>query len=170
MKSKIILGIDPGLYGAIAGLDCKTQRIIFTYPMPIMDAVAGGEFTGRKYYDIESTHVLMERIAIAYDIDFAILEWMGAFLKNTLVALGLGKASMLMESALTVNSIKYEGIDSKVWKKYFGLIKKDKDASVAKVKERYPEFNFKRFRKQDTRHGVADAVLMAVWGLEVENG
>ena len=47
------------------------------------------------------------------------------------------------------------------WKKYFNLIKTNKDASRTKVIEAYPEFSSKLHRKKDSNR--ADAILIALY-------
>lgn len=49
-----------------------------------------------------------------------------------------------------------------VWKKALGLNKKDKDASIKKAIELFPEMESKLARKKD--HDRAEALLLAYYG------
>jgi Holliday junction resolvasome RuvABC endonuclease subunit len=163
----IIIGIDPGFDGAIAGIDIESKEIEFAISLPTERVIKNNELIGSRYFDIEGTNEIVKSIIDQHSIHKAILEWMVPFRKmKAQDILTLGKASMLFEALLTANKIKYEGIRPDKWKKCFDLYKKDKSASVEKIEILYPEFDIYRYGNANKRHGIADAIVLALYGLE----
>jgi len=168
----ITIGIDPGLTGAIAGLNA-VKEIIFDSPLPSLPVIKDGEKTGRKYFDIRHTYLLLGATISLYPKCRVMIEELVPISKvgqkggvSRLAAFSMGKASMLLEALLTVYRANYDMVRPGIWKKYFGLLKQDKAASIAKVLELYQDFDFAKYKLAAYRHGVADAILIARWAME----
>jgi hypothetical protein len=163
------IGVDPGLSGAIAGINSESKEIEFAFPLPSLPIIKDGKTTGRNYFDIDGVLSLVEAIRRAHPECRAMIEELVPLPKiGGFSAMSMGKASMLIEVGLTAYGIKYDMVRPHVWKGYFELPKNNKSASVELVKKFYPQFNFAKHRRAEVRHGIADAILIARYALEMK--
>lgn len=151
----MILGIDPGLSGAIALLD-EEGEIIEIYDMPISAKTSG---KGNQV----NAYLLAGYIGIVnadYSLNIsAVIERVHAMPKQGVTSsFGFGRTLGVIEGVLASLSIPIEWVTPQKWKKQNGLIGKDKDAARTLCIERYPKHLELFKRKKDC--GRADAVLI----------
>jgi crossover junction endodeoxyribonuclease RuvC len=151
------LGIDPGLTGAVACI--FHDGPIVTTVLPVMSNVKAAE-RGRK-----RTHLNARELAAllgAFDPlrCQVFLEYTQAGMKGALANYSLGHSSGIIMGVLSALGFSYELVRPQEWKKEFGLLKMQKDASRTMAQQLFPSVNLAR--KKD--EGRAEALLIAEWG------
>lgn len=153
---QILIGVDPGLSGAIAAL--ANGELIVVKDMPV---VTHGSSSRR----INAAELAKWLRAIRYG-------WEGwhflAIVEDASTRRGQGVASSgaflraagSVEGVLAALEIPCEHVASNKWKRDMGLTHKNKDASRAKAIDLFPAAPLAR--KKD--HGRAEALLLAQWG------
>lgn len=158
-----IIGIDPGLKGAIAILDGDDLRV---YDMPVLEYTLGSGKTrtelnlGRLASYIRST----EGIAYMEAIN-------GRSQGRGFTEFRFGEAYGMSKAALVLTGTPYNLVSPQKWKSYFGL-KKTKGMTGPEFKTLSRELAMQKFpakanrfkRKKDD--GRAEAALIALYGLE----
>lgn len=162
-----IIGIDPGLSGAIALIDInEAPPMVFrrcsVWDMPTVK----GKTRGRDLNVEELLTIAMYH----YDLDLIVME------KPVLARPGEGRGSIGKFGYTTgLTEGIYRGFNHEVefilvspqkWKGHFGLLGKDKNASRALARERFFEDRDLFKRKKDD--GRAEAALMALYGFETK--
>lgn len=141
----MILGIDPGVSGAVAWL-WKDGGYVKCEDMPVANKrVNAAELVKLLKHD---------------KIDMAYLEYVHSGQKGKIAAFSLGHASGVVEGVLQALRIPYQTITPQEWKKHFKLTGKDKDASRLLAQQLYPDAPLGL--KKD--HGLAEALLIARYG------
>lgn len=162
-----IIGIDPGLDGALAIIE-PVEKVVYDTPT-FTKKVARGT---KREYDLRRmtvwlrpwanqerggvrvpTHVFIENIhsmpgqgvRSTFSLGYGVGAWHGI-----LIALGLA----------------YNLVTPQKWKKHFGLLGKDKDASRHLAQKLWPDRAVLFERKKDD--GRADAMLIAEYGRRLE--
>ena len=144
------LGIDPGQTGALAII--QGPDMANTIDMPLL---------GGKYPDIDGMNSFLW-----WPIDFAVIEKAQPMPKQGVTSsfnYGVGYGMLL--AWLHTKGIPYKEVRPTAWKKYFGLIGKDKDESRRKAIQLFPWVDLKR--KKD--HGRAEALLLAAYAKHCTN-
>ena len=162
----VIFGIDPGVSGAICVL--KEGKIIEIYEMPTM---IDGKKNKRQVNGAEVTNILLKEINSFRDNEsessFKLEERIKVVVEHVTAMPGQGVTSMfnfgqsfgVIKGICSALSLPIYFVRPTKWKKYFNLIKTNKDASRTKVIEVYPEMSSKLYRKKDSNK--ADAILIA---------
>lgn len=149
----IYIGIDPGLTGAVAhinGFDGGAD----VFDTPSFRVKSGtktrGEFDRQtmvallRVYEDEACHAVIESgIAMPGQSSFSVA--------NIFEGIGVWKG------ILATLGIPFEVVQAALWKRQFGLIGKDKNASILRAKELFPTANI-HLKKH---HGRAEALLLA---------
>jgi len=157
-----IVGIDPGLNGAMAVLDEECQ-LRFLIDMPIFQYTKGKSI---KYdYDIQ---IICKELMFFNNEYMVFLEKMQSMPPGFRVqaSFGLGLCQGIFEGLLTMRKLKYELVLPKDWQKVFGITgaKGDKKLQSFQIASRlFPtaELVTPRGRKID---GRSDALLIAEAG------
>lgn len=172
--SKFILGIDPGLSGALALIETVGNRsergqlveLVEVWDMPVVDKVVG---KGKEVSATLLAELVEEALAYVYGNAkeksslMAVLEVVRAMPGQGSVSMfGFGRSVGTVEGVLAGKGLRVAMVRPQVWKKEFGLIKKEKDAARGLVVQRFPRMAKEFKRKKDCDR--ADAVLMALWG------
>ena len=153
----IYLGIDPGLTGAIGVLFPYEEQAV--YDLPVMQNVKAAE-KGRVRQHIDPS-ALASVLGIFDPRECrTFLEYTQAGMKGALANYSLGHSSGIIMGVLSSLGFVYEMVRPQDWKKEFGLLKTEKDASRKQALALYPSLGLAR--KKD--HGRADAILLAEWG------
>lgn len=155
-----ILGIDPGLRGALAILDEKHRVIKAIEDMPLktvghksrVDLFLLSTFIGAYAPDI--------RLAITEDL-------FGMPGQSTQSTFQLGRSLGELEGIITAYFIPITRVRPAIWKSFFGL-SADKQLSLDKAKNLFPDSQSHFARKKDD--GRAEAVLLAAYGSLVLRG
>lgn len=151
----MIIGIDPGITGAVAILnDDGSFHGVFDMPV-----IQPGK---RKRINSSGLARLIEEnmsefVAVAY------IEQVGAMPgQGTASMFSFGHAAGVADGVLAALSIPIEYVTPQTWKKNYSLNGKDKEASRAKGIQLYPQASLAR--KKDV--GRAEAILIARYGFD----
>lgn len=153
-----ILGIDPGITGAIAILRPENEKLRFVavFDMPFYELKVSGK--NRKRIDLTGLSFLLDQYS--RNTKFAMIEDVGQVGTNAdpFSAFVFGFATGAVHGALAMAGVKTEKVKPQVWKNYLGL-DADKEKSLNLAIKLFPESQKYLKRKMD--HGRAEAILMA---------
>lgn len=153
----MIVGIDPGLSGAIALLNPIT-RAVDLFDMPLVASKGGKPIT-----DIHNLARLLSPMGTTGP-DIAILEQVHAMPKQGVTStFRFGQNYGAIQMALAGHGYFVHDVTPNAWKKYFRL-NSDGDASRGLAIQRFPEMAGALKRVKD--HNRAEAILLALYGLE----
>lgn len=151
-----IIGIDPGLTGAVAVLaDDGTLVALHDTPTLILRVARGT----RQEYDLPGMVALLQPYAGAGT--HAILEESQAMPRQgvrSMFTIGLGFGVWL--GLLTALHIPYTRVRPADWKRALGLLGKDKEVARLRAQQLFPSADLRL--KQ--HHGRAEALLLAWYG------
>lgn len=147
-----VIGIDPGLTGAIAVLS-ETGELLMAVDMPAF------QIGGKNKIDV---HGLGNELKDYARNSRAVIELVSSQPKEGVVsAFSFGFATGAVHGAIGSLGIPLETVTPAKWKRYF-RIPKDKDAARQLAVRKWPHGPFSR--KKDA--GRAEAALIALWALE----
>ena len=150
----IIIGVDPGITGAISILENK--KVLEVYDTPTM---IDGKKNKRQVNGAQVTNIIKERIDNSKDI-VVVVEQVNAMPGQGVTSMfNFGQSFGVIKGICAALSLPIYFVRPMKWKKHFNLIKTNKDASRTKVIEIYPEISSKVTRKKDSNK--ADAILIA---------
>ena len=150
----IIIGIDPGVSGAISILENK--KIIEVFDMPTM---IDGKKNKKQVNGAQVTNIIKEKLNENKEI-IVVVEHVNAMPGQGVTSMfNFGQSFGVIKGICSALSIPIYFVRPMKWKKHFNLIKTNKDASRTKVIEVYPEISSKLSRKKDSNK--ADAILIA---------
>ena len=150
----IIFGIDPGLGGAISVLENK--KVIEAFDMPTM---IDGKKNKRQVNGAQVTNIIKEKLNVDKEI-IVVVEHVNAMPGQGVTSMfNFGQSFGVIKGVCSALNLPIYFVRPTKWKKYFNLIKTNKDASRTKVIEAYPEISSKLSRKKDSNK--ADAILIA---------
>tara|TARA_B100000965_G_C19512328_1_gene722512 strand:+ start:564 stop:1043 length:480 start_codon:yes stop_codon:yes gene_type:complete len=152
----IIIGIDPGISGAISIIENK--KIIDVYDTPTM---IDGKKNKRQINSAQVTNIIKERLNSGKEV-VVVVEHVNAMPGQGVTSMfNFGQSFGVIKGICAALSIPIYFVRPSKWKKYFNLIKTNKDASRTKVIEAYPGISSKLHRKKDSNR--ADAILIALY-------
>lgn len=157
----IVVGIDPGISGAIAAVDHRGLR--WVADMPIMPRGAGGAYVKNQVAPAALSQLLQERLA-EHDKNeiHVLLEAVGAMPKQGVAStFSLALTAGLIEGVLAARGYPHELVRPQEWKKAMGL-SASKDQARMKAARFYPEADIHRVKD----HNRAEAILIARYGYE----
>tara|TARA_Y100000590_G_scaffold449557_1_gene587898 strand:- start:216 stop:695 length:480 start_codon:yes stop_codon:yes gene_type:complete len=150
----IIFGIDPGVSGAISVLENK--KVIDVFDMPTM---IDGKKNKKQVNGSQVSNIIRERLNENNEI-IVVVEHVNAMPGQGVTSMfNFGQSFGVIKGVCSALSVPIYFVRPTKWKKYFNLIKTNKDASRTKVIEVYPEISGKLSRKKDSNK--ADAILIA---------
>ena len=150
----IIIGIDPGVSGAISILDGK--KIIEIFDMPTM---IDGKKNKKQVNGAQVTNIIKEKLNSANEV-IVVVEHVNAMPGQGVTSMfNFGQSFGVIKGICSALSLPIYFVRPTKWKKHFNLIKTNKDASRTKVIEIYPKISDKLSRKKDSNK--ADAILIA---------
>ena len=152
----IIIGIDPGINGAISIIENK--KIIEVYDTPTM---IDGKKNKRQINGAQVTNIFKERLNGEKEV-VVVVEHVNAMPGQGVTSMfNFGQSFGVIKGICGVLNLPIYFVRPAKWKKHFNLIKTNKDASRTKVIEVYPEISSKLHRKKDSNR--ADAILIALY-------
>ena len=152
----IIIGVDPGLSGAISILENK--KIIEVYDTPTM---IEGKKNKRQINGAQVANIIKERINEEKEV-VVVVEHVNAMPGQGVTSMfNFGQSFGVIKGICAALNLPIYFVRPTKWKKHFNLIKTNKDASRTKVIEAYPEISSKLYRKKDSNR--ADAILIALY-------
>lgn len=170
---KAYVGIDPGLTGAVACVDCEGSVQIWDTPTLKFEKRTGVKVGHRTEYDVPAMVDLLVKIRKAFwtldvlnDPVAIVIEKQQAMpkdMRGTIGAFSSGWGFGLWVGVMTALGMRHEPIRPTEWKPVLmkGL-PKEKDASRMRACQIFPKAVELLDRKKD--HGRAEALLLAEWG------
>ena len=152
----IIIGIDPGIAGAICFF--SDGKIIDVIDMPTM---ADGkknkkQVNGRQIFN-EISNLKSKYINVPVSV---VVEQVSAMPGQGVTSMfNFGQSFGIIKGICSAMELPIYYVRPAKWKKYFNLINSEKDASRTKVIEMFPKISHKLSRKKD--NNKADAILIA---------
>lgn len=155
-KKPYILGIDPGITGAVACIDPNMEKVVSLWDVPTL---ADGP-TGRKIVDV--TTLALQFGALITDCEFCIIEDVHSMPRDGHVgAFSFGKTTGILIGMVSALMVPIYYTPPAVWKGCFGL-SSNKDESRALASKKYPHSSHLWLKKK--HDGRAEAVLLADFG------
>ena len=152
----IIIGVDPGINGAISIIENK--KILEVYDTPTM---IDGKKNKRQINSAQVSSIFKERLNLNKDV-IVVVEQVNAMPGQGVTSMfNFGQSFGVIKGICAALSLPIHFVRPTKWKKHFNLIKTNKDASRTKVIESYPEISSKLHRKKDSNR--ADAILIALY-------
>ena len=151
----MIVGIDPGISGAIAFLSDEVETSV--HDLPIMEAAVGKK--KRNQINPAALKVLIATYATRPAIVY--LEKTHAMPDNgSITAYSQGDTNGCIRAVCACMGFPVEMVAPARWKKHFGLMRSDKDASRTKAIQLYPdaELHLKK------HHNRGEALLIGRYG------
>ncbi len=149
-----IIGIDPGLSGAIAVLD--DLKIFDMFDMPIMSE---GKKNKNQLNSAQLVSILKKNI-LPDNETFVIVEQVSAMPGQGVTSMfNFGQTFGAIKGICASLNLPIFYVRPAKWKKHFDLINASKDASRTKVIEMYPSISDHLRKKKDVNK--ADAILIA---------
>ncbi|MDA8110245.1 MAG: crossover junction endodeoxyribonuclease [Betaproteobacteria bacterium] len=155
----LLIGVDPGLSGALAALDRNGLRGVADMP-----TMAAGKGTGKVKAQVNPAALaeLLREWCDPQDAVLAVLERVGAMPGQGVASVfSLGDSFGCLRGVLAAKRIPVHVVAPGVWKKAYSL-GSHKEQARARAIELYPQASLAR--KRD--HGRAEAILLARYGLE----
>ncbi len=151
-----IVGIDPGLSGAIAIL--KENKVLGIFDMPVM---AEGKKNKKQ---INGSQIYNEINRIINKIQNqevrVVIEQVSAMPGQGVTSMfNFGQSFGILKGICSAMQLPMYFVRPAKWKKYFNLINSEKDASRTRAIEIFPHFSSQLSKKKDSNK--ADAILIA---------
>jgi len=152
----LIIGIDPGISGSICFFE--DGNILDVVEMPTM---AEGKKNKRQVNGVQVFNEISKRISRAEKQNIrVVIEQVSAMPGQGVTSMfNFGQSFGILKGLCSAMQLPIYFIRPVRWKKYFGLIKAEKDASRTKAIEMFPSFSSQLSKKKDSNK--ADAILIA---------
>ena len=149
-----ILGIDPGLSGAIAILENK--KVLSLFDMPVM---AEGKKNKKQLNSAQLANIIRNNITDS-DEKAVVVEQVNAMPGQGVTSMfNFGQTFGAIKGICAALNLPIFFVRPSKWKKYFELINSSKDSSRTKVIEMYPSLSSQLTKKKDVNK--SDAILIA---------
>jgi len=152
----LIIGIDPGISGAICFFENGEVKEIIEMP-----TMADGKKNKKQ---INGTQIYNEILVRVRDFSkkdiFVVIEQVSAMPGQGVTSMfNFGQSFGVLKGICSAMQLPMHFVRPAKWKKYFNLIKTEKDASRTKVIEIFPYISSLLSKKKDSNK--ADAILIA---------
>ena len=149
-----IIGIDPGLSGAVAILD--DLKVFDMFDMPIMSE---GKKNKNQLNSAQLVKIIKKHI-LSNEDTFVIVEQVSAMPGQGVTSMfNFGQSFGILKGICSAMQLPMFFVRPAKWKKYFNLINSQKDASRTRAIEIFPYFSTQLSKKKDSNK--ADAILIA---------
>lgn len=162
----MIVGIDPGIGGAIAAVSDGGREAIYVDDMPIVVTPT----KTRVSHEIDAAGLArMLRAQIGLErITTVIVERVHAMPDQGVSSmLSLGDSKGVIRGVCAALGLSVQYVEPQRWKRHAGLVKADKDASRCLALQLWPAMSEQLKLKK--HHGRAEALLIARFGALVLN-
>tara|TARA_B100000886_G_scaffold235837_1_gene165095 strand:- start:1891 stop:2382 length:492 start_codon:yes stop_codon:yes gene_type:complete len=154
-----VVGIDPGLNGAIAILQDK--KVLSIIDMPVM---ADGKKNKRQLNNAQLAEILRKNISDDDEIS-VVVEQVNAMPGQGVTSMfNFGQTFGAIKGVCAALQLPIFFVRPSKWKKYFELINSSKDSSRTKAIEMYPYLSDQLAKKKDVNK--SDAILIARFFIE----
>ena len=152
----LIIGIDPGISGSICFFE--DGKIIDVVEMPTM---AEGKKNKKQVNGSQIYNEISQRIEkIPKQNVRVVIEQVSAMPGQGVTSMfNFGQSFGILKGMCSAMQLPMYFVRPTKWKKYFGLINSEKDASRTKAIEIFPYFSSQLSKKKDSNK--ADAILIA---------
>ena len=157
----LIIGIDPGISGSICFLE--DSRILDVLEMPTMaeEKKNKKQVNGSQIYN----EILNKINKIQKQDVRVVIEQVSAMPGQGVTSMfNFGQSFGILKGICSAMQLPMYFVRPAKWKKYFGLINSEKDASRTKAIEMFPYFSSYLSKKKDANK--ADAILIAYFYYE----
>ena len=149
-----IIGIDPGLSGAIAILE--NNKVLNLFDMPVMSE---GKKNKKQLNSSHLVNIIKENINQNEEIA-VVVEQVNAMPGQGVTSMfNFGQTFGAIKGLCAALELPIYFVRPSKWKKHFELINSSKDASRTKVIEMYPKLSNQLTKKKDVNK--SDAILIA---------
>jgi crossover junction endodeoxyribonuclease RuvC len=149
-----IIGIDPGLSGAIAVLE--NNKVLNIFDMPVMSE---GKKNKRQLNSAHLVSLLKENMKFNEEVA-VVVEQVNAMPGQGVTSMfNFGQTFGAIKGVCAALELPIFFVRPSKWKKYFELINSSKDASRTKAIEMYPKLSNQLAKKKDVNK--SDAILIA---------
>ena len=157
----IVVGIDPGLSGAIAILENK--KVLGIFEMPVMPE---GKKNKRQLNSDQLVNILRDNVKINEEIA-VVVEQVNAMPGQGVTSMfNFGQTFGAIKGVCAALNLPIYLVRPSKWKKHFELINSSKDSSRTKVIEMYPSLSAQLSKKKDVNK--SDAILIARFYVETK--
>ena len=154
-----VVGIDPGLKGAIAILQDK--KVLSITDMPVM---ADGKKNKRQLNNAQLAEILRKNTSEGDEISI-VVEQVNAMPGQGVTSMfNFGQTFGAIKGVCAALQLPIFFVRPSKWKKYFELINSSKDSSRTKAIEMYPNLSDQLAKKKDVNK--SDAILIARFFIE----
>jgi len=151
----IVLGIDPGLSGALAFYDTTTE-VLVVMDMPTVEVTRNGK--NKR----EVSPALVADMVAGKGIEKAFMERVSAMPGQGVSSMfSFGRSSGVVEGVLAAYEIPTTLVTPQAWMKAMG-VRAGKDGSRERAMQLFPQYSTAFARKKDD--GRSDAALIAKFG------
>ena len=152
----LIIGIDPGISGSICFF--KDGKILDVVEMPTMTE---GKKNKKQVNGSQIYNEILKRIKkVEKQETRVVIEHVSAMPGQGVTSMfNFGQSFGILKGICSAMQLPMYFVRPAKWKKYFNLIKTNKDASRTKVIQVYPGISNQLSRKKDSNK--ADAILIA---------
>ncbi len=152
----LIIGIDPGINGAICFFENGEVKEILDMPNMAEGKKNKRQINGPQIYNEISKRI----INISKKEVVVVIEQVAAMPGQGVTSMfNFGQSFGVLKGICSAMQLSMHFVRPAKWKKYFNLIKTEKDASRTKVIEIFPYISSQLSRKKDSNK--ADAILIA---------
>lgn len=151
----IVLGIDPGLSGALAFYDTTTE-VLVVMDMPTVEVTRNGK--NKR----EVSPALVADMVAGKGIEKAFMERVSAMPGQGVSSMfSFGRSAGILEGVLAAYEIPTTMVTPQAWMKAMG-VRAGKDGSRERAMQLFPQYSTAFSRKKDD--GRSDAALIAKFG------
>jgi hypothetical protein len=154
-----VLGIDPGLRGAVVALDIRSRAPVRWYRFEC-EQIPGRHFINRAVY-VAGFHKFASDCDLAYPVRRAFVEEPLPFTISKATLANQHQTLGRIEATLGLLLIPAIRIAPQSWQRYYGLIGKGKRESVEVATSLMPELGKLRVKDSD----IAEAALIGRFGI-----
>ena len=157
---QIIIGIDPGIKGAIAAIDAGSRRLIEVTDCPTTNNA------GKQIYDIAEMAHTIRRMSLLGDAA-VVLEQQQAMPKQGVSStFTIGRGFGIWQGILATLEVPYRTVRPVVWTRqvFAGMPGEGKFRSIQFALQMFPGIELTPQRCRKPKDGRADAACLAYWG------
>ena len=161
----IIIGIDPGKHGALVALDADTFQAVYAAQTDTL--VLGGDYSPSlmRAALLHAAEALDGRLRAPALAVIETQQSRGKVQPGAISILTTGRGWGLWEGLVAGLGWPYQNVRSQAWTKAMGLVGVDKGTHCRRAMELLPSLDLAPGRKRKPQDGLADAGLLALYGV-----